>query len=81
MSCVQVSSNYSLFTQELPEMDVDTVVQERPAVLFIENNLLHSGLPELRAMTATSFADSTTFANLLWAIFGRSLEDRLDQVL
>ena len=77
---MQIAVNYQLFSRELPQMDVDTVVQERPAILFIESDLLESGLPEIKSMTSPHPTDSTTCANLLWAIFGRSLEDRYNQV-
>ena len=56
---------------------VDSVVQERPAVLFINKEYLKEGLPHVRSVSkhAPYPADSTMCANLLWSFFGRSLED------
>lgn len=77
----QVAGNYQLFRHELPQLDVDTVVQEKPAVLFIHKDMLIEGLPQLRSMTHPYSADSTTVANLIWATFGRALEDLHNQIL
>lgn len=77
----QVAKNYRLFSEELPEI-VDSMVQERPAVLFIDHGYLIKGLPHLKSVSKHSAypTDSTSCANLLWSFFGRSLEDRYNQI-
>lgn len=80
-SLVQVSENYRIFSGEVPEL-VDSVVQERPAVLFINREHLEEGLPHVKSVSKyTPYpTDSTSCANLLWSFFGRSLEDEYDRI-
>lgn len=79
--CLQVSENYKIFSSELQDM-VDSVVQERPAVLFIDVEHLQEGLPLVKSISkhAPYPADSTGCANLLWSFFGRSLEDKYNRI-
>ena len=76
----QVAETHELFSAELPRLDIDTVCMERPAVLFLSKDMLLEGLPKLRSMTHAYTADSTTVANLIWAHFGRALEDLHNQI-
>jgi len=85
----QVSKTYTLLCNELPDtveahgaLLVDSMVQERPAILFIEHDFLAWGLPQLKSVSkhSTYPTDSVSCANLIWSFFGRSLEDQYNQI-
>ncbi|KAK9907759.1 hypothetical protein WJX75_009405 [Coccomyxa subellipsoidea] len=63
----QVGSAYSIIQRDLPISYVDAMIQERPAILFIDVGCLPNAVEQLKDVIAYP-TDPATLGNLLWAV-------------
>ncbi|CAL8462789.1 g2322 [Coccomyxa elongata] len=63
----QVGSAYDIIQRDLPVTYVDAMIQERPAILFIDIGCLPKAVEQLQDVIAYP-TDPATLSNLLWAV-------------